>query len=372
MTVGYSDGAVRRFRYDGAGAMRFDAVRGAYRLRPEGSYIVVNAQLGETVEWDPAGGTFLMSEHPAGIRPTYLLDLRWGADLRVAQRFSSPCVAWEYVEESTVLARPAHHVRCATGLHDEYWVDIATGFVLRSTAVPTDDDRIFLTGEVRAFALGVTIDPAVLAVQDGPRVGAPMPGGDASFEPGVRVVTNRITPAFAATPGDGWRSWGTDLDVVGFVRGPGGASGKDGGTVFVIKLTVVTDVATGFDIPLDPGVDAAVAWLRGHQYLETGEVQTTRIGSRPALSIDFRETVPDDFETTCPAADQGQPPTCRRWFPAGGGYWSFADTPPEVQRVTIVDVNGATILILASADGPEREAHLAEIEALVRSIEFLD
>lgn len=373
MTVSYSDGGTRRFRYDGESTLRVDVERGVYRFRPEGTYIVADVARGRVIEWDPVGETNSIEPIPGGMRPIALLDLRWGAALQTSNRLGSSCLDWEYIEESTVTGRATHHVRCIAGRNEEYWVDVVTGFVLRSTDVPTDAADVRLTGEVRSIEIGGAVDGAAFAVGDVvDRSGARMPGGDASFEAGVRVVTNRFAPAFVATPGDGWRSWGTDRDVVGFVRGAGFSGGMDGAAVWVVRLTKVTDVATGRDVALEPGVDAAIAWLRGHPYIETGEVAMTSVGSLPALSMDYRESVPGDFEATCPEADQGPPPTCRRWFPAGSWHFSFEDTPPAAQRVTVLDVDGATILILASADGPGRGAHLAAIDELVDSLEFLD
>lgn len=367
MTVGYSDGGIRRFRYDGGSAMRLDVVKGAFGLRPEGTYFLVDTERGRMIEWDPVGRTSMSSALEAGLRPIFQLDMRFGAEVSRANQFASQCLKWQYVEETTVVARAAHHVRCATGLHEEFWVDAATGFVLRSTAVPTDDARIFLTGEVRSLQLDVAIDPAAFAADEGPRLGAPMPGGEAPFEAGVRVVSNRFSPPFAATPGEDWRSWGTDTDVVGFVRG------ADGGGVWVINLKVVTDVATGRDVPLDPGVDAAVDWLRHHPYVETGEPMPTRVGLREATSMTYRDVLPRGFESTCPHALDSEPaPACRRFFRAGTGYWTFGESPPAEQRASFLDVNGATIMILSSADGPDRAAQGAANEALLASIEFLD
>lgn len=373
LTVGYSDGAIRRFRYDGERAMRLDAVKGEYRLRPEGTYIVVDVDRGVAFEWDPAGGTFLVSEHPASIRPTFLLDLRWGADLGVPQSFSSPCATWEYVEETVVLARPAHHVRCATGLHDEFWVDAGTGIVLRSTAVPTDDDRISLTGEVQELVLGATIDPAALIVADGPRAGAPMPGGDTPFVPGLRVVTNRFSPAFAATPGDGWRSWGTDSDIVGFARGPDWTD-TDGAGVLVVRLTRVPDVTTNEYIPLAPGPEAVLDWLREHPYYEVGDPVDTPVGAIPARSVSILERRPADFGASCPMpAPDERAGICWHLFPFGrDGYWTYPGNADHGATVTVLEVGDETVTIFSWADGPDKDAHQAAVEALIASIEFLD
>ena len=372
MTVGYSDGAVRRFRYDGADVARLDAVKGAYGLRPEGTYIVVDARLGTTVEWDPAGGTFLTSEHVSRVRPAYLLDLRWGADLRVPLRFTSACLTWEYVEETSVLQRPAHHVRCATGPHEEFWVDVATGIVLRSTAVPTEEDRVSLTGEVLELALGVPIDPATLVADVGSRGGALMPGGDKPFEPGVRVVTNRFTPAFAATPGQGWRSWGTADDIVGFARGPDWTD-TDGAGVLVVRLIRVPDITTNEYLALAPGPEAVLEWIREHPYFDVGEVVNTHVGLLPAQSVSILEKRPPDFETSCPMPAPGDPAAiCWHLFPwAGDGYWTYGNADHGA-TLTVLEVGGVTVTVFSWADGPDKEAHLAAVEALIESIEFLD
>ena len=371
ITVGYSDGAIRRFRYDGADVMRLDAVKGAFGLRPEGTFILADVGRHLTFEWDAAGGTVLTAAIAPGMRPIAPLDLRWGADVGQSGEFSSSCLSWEYIQETHVLARPVHHVRCATGLHDEYWVDIATGFVLRSTAVPTDDDRIFLTGEVMEFALGVTIDPAVLVVQ-GPHVGAIMPGGDARLEPGTRVVSNRFTRAFAATPGEGWRSWGTADNIVGFVRGPDW-NDLDGGAVLVLRLTKVTDVDTGTDRPLAPGPEAVFEWLREHPYFELGEERDTFVSGLAARSVSIAGVPPDDIEARCPLPAAGdEPAPCWRWFPQGTNYWFYGGRIDPGGTAIALDVDGVTVTILSWANGPSKDAHLAAIEELIDSIEFLD
>ena len=310
---------------------------------------------------------------PAKYRGLALLDLRWGADLQVTGRFSSPCLDWEYVEEAMLIRRPVHHVRCATGRHEEYWIDMASGFVLQSTDVPTDEEGVWLTGTVEHLSVGGTVDPSVFAMDDSPRSGGPMPGGDASFVPDVRVVTSRFAPAFAATPGDGWRSWGTDRDVVGFERGPDGGSGPDGAALFVVNLSIVVDPASGRDVILEPGMGAAMTWLGTHPYFETNRPEATQVGGRAATSMAFQAALPADFASSCPRGDPEQPvPACLRMLKAGTGYWTYEGSNLAEQRATFLEVDGATLMILTSADGPDVVGHLAAIEDLLASMEFFD
>jgi hypothetical protein len=372
MTVGYSDGGVRRFRYDGEAAMRVDVVQGTYRTRREGTFFLADGRRGRIVEWDPIADTATIESLPAGMRPLAPLDLRWGADLFVSNRFASACLDWEYVEESTVVGRAAHHVRCSSGRHEEYWVDVLTGFVLRSTDVPTDDDDTWLTGEVRSLVIGGPIDAAAFAVDDEvPRSGARMPGGNTRLEAGIRVISNGFTPAFVATPGAGWRSWGSTDGIVGFVRGPDW-NGADGGAVLVVRMANVTDVATGRDRPLAPGPDAVLDWLRGHPYFDVGPVEQTRVGAVAAQSVTFTEIRPADFDATCPLPSaEEEAASCWRWFPQGPGYWYYGSADHGA-TATVLDVAGTTITILSWAEGPDEAAHLRAIDDLLATIEFFD
>ena len=198
-----------------------------------------------------------------------------------------------------------------------------------------------------------------------------MLGGNAPFEAGVRVISNPFTPAFVATPGDGWRSWGSGADIVGFVRGPDW-NDDDGGAVLVVRLTKVTDVVTGLDRRLEPGPEAVFEWLRAHPYFDVGAIEPAQVGPLAAESVSFTEVRPADFDTTCPLPPAGQEvDPCWRWFAEVAGYWYYGSADHGA-RATVLDVNGTTVTILTWAEGPDEAAHLAAIEDLLASIEFLD
>jgi hypothetical protein len=85
----------------------------------------------------------------------------------------------------------------------------------------------------------------------------------------------------------------------------------------------------------------------------------------------IREVLPDDFEKGCPVTEPGKPiPPCRRWFPVEGGYWSFG-TPPDEERVSVLEVQGTAILVHAYANGPNAAAHMDAIDGLLATVEFL-
>ena len=265
---------------------------------PPGSHVVTDTKLGHHADWDSAGETGSIYELPSGLRPLHEVDMRWGIEFNSWNRQSSePCGDWVLIGEEIVANLGAWHVRCLDERREEYWIDADSGFILRSTDVPTDDGSAWMTGEVRTLALDVPIDPTVFGVgtEDDSRWGGIMPGGDERLLPGVRAVTSRFSPAFAVTPGDGWRSWGTDVDVVGFVRGPV----DEPAGVWIVKLTKVTDVRSGRDVAI-AGTGAVLDWLRAHPYFETVRQEQRTIGTIAATSLDLRHVPPEGFETDCP------------------------------------------------------------------------
>jgi hypothetical protein len=376
MTVDYQNGDVRRFRFDGNDVVRLDIVAGSYRARQTGGYILTDVTANRRAEWDPVSGTTSVFGLPSGLRPLHELDLRWGADIDTwNHRPFGSCRNWILVGDEVVAGRRVLHVRCSDnpGKGEEYWVDPATGFVLRSTDVPTDEKDVRMIGQVRTLALRGQVDASMFVFRtDDPTWGALMPGGNEPFQPGVRVVSARFRPAFAATPDEGWRSWGSDRDAVGFIRGADVENATDGAGIWAIRVSTVTDPESGRDVSLAPGAEAVIDWLRSHPYFEVETVQQTRIGSFPATSLPLRHVLPADFDRTCPPAIKDQPvPVCRRWFAANGAYWTYGPAH-DLTQATVVDVHGATILILAWADGPHADAHMAAADALLATIEFLE
>jgi hypothetical protein len=239
-----------------------------------------------------------------------------------------------------------------------------------------------MAGEIRSLVLDAPVDAAAFQfLEDESRFEAHLetvfPGGNRPFEWGVRVVFSPFQPVFAATPGEGWRSQGTVDGLVGLIRGPEWEVGTDGAGVWVTQPTAVTDVASGRDVPLAPGPDAVLDWLRSHPYLEVGEVEPARVGSLAAMSLSFKAFVPDEFETPCQPPSPSEPvmPTCQRWFKTGKGHVNYGFIDPLTQYeagAIVLDVSGTTIMVLTVAYGPDMEAHLKAVDALLASIEFLE
>ena len=113
MTVDYSSGDVRRFRFDGISAVRLDVVAGRYRRLPPGRHVVTDTKLGHHADWDSAGETGSIYELPSGLRPLHEVDMRWGIESNSWNRQSSePCGDWVLIGEEIVANLGAWHVRC--------------------------------------------------------------------------------------------------------------------------------------------------------------------------------------------------------------------------------------------------------------------
>ena len=144
--------------------------------------------------------------------------------------------------------------------------------------------------------------------------------------------------------------------------------------LYVLRPESYADVETGRDVPFPAEPRAVLDWFREHPYFVVGDVETIMIGSIPATSMQFRHVTPTDFETTCPPAPTERGafvPTCRRWLLVDGGYWTYGPSH-NAGEATVVQVGGATLLILAWAGGADAEAHMTAVHELLATIEFLD
>ena len=142
--------------------------------------------------------------------------------------------------------------------------------------------------------------------------------------------------------------------------------------MWIVKLTKVTDVRSGRDVAI-AGAGAVLDWLRAHPYFETVRQEQRTIGTIAATSLDLRHVPPEGFETDCPWSPTDPPvPPCRRWFAAGTGYWSYGPPVHDLMRIAVLEVNGATLMVVALVDEPDQEADLAAIDDLLATVEWLD
>jgi hypothetical protein len=377
MEVVYSDGNRRRWSYDGDGRLRVDILRGSYLDRPTGSWILTDINRNRRADLLDGTGTVSIADLRPGLSPLHQLDLRWGSDFgEWTGRVNTICKDWTYVGREVIADRMTDQLHCTGSTHGpdgSFWVDEQTKLVLRSTAVAEVLPDRYVTGEVVAFQLDPTPDSTKFAFGDGdPSWGAVLSGGDAILVKGTRYVTNRFTPPFAITmPDDGWRSWGTDTDIVGFSRG-GDLVPEGWGQMFVIRLDLIRDAA-GHEAHLGGAPQDVIDWIRHDPFMMAEEPVHTSIGPYQGTSIDFREVLPKDFDSTCPGVtDPGDPPACRRWLHIGLGWWTYGWPSPPKFRVIALDVRGVTITLLLLQHGSDATTQLQAADALARTIDFLD
>jgi hypothetical protein len=377
MDVAYSDGTKRRWAYDGHGRLRVDLLRGTYLDRPEGAWILTDINRNVRADVLDTTGTISTVELRPGLSPLHQLDLRWGSDFSEwTGRVNTICKDWAYVGRDAIAGRMTDQLQCSGSTHGPdgaFWVDEQTKLVLRSTVVAETLPDRYVTGEATAFQLDAAPDPARFAFDAGdPRWGATMGGGDALLSAGTRYVSNRFTPPFAITaPDKWWRSWGTDKDIVGFQRG-GDLVPEGWGKAFVMRVDLVGD-AGGQERHLGGTPRDVIDWIREDPYHVSQDPVDTTIGGFHGTSIDFREVLPKDFDSTCPVGtDPADPPDCRKWLKVGQGWWTYGWPSPPKFRVTAIDVRGVTITLLRFQYGSEATTQLDASDQLLQTIEFLD
>jgi hypothetical protein len=219
-----------------------------------------------------------------------------------------------------------------------------------SSNLPTASEQpsaTFVSGEPTGVQ---TATAAPTAAPGGPEVALEVPeaGGVVALAAG-NYRTSRFQPQAHFALGEGWSA---NLDTSRFVQLFRGDDPDSNCVCFISPDGVIGDNAgVAEPIPGDGDVDALIDWLTENANLATSNPSSLQVGNLSGRQLDV-EVRSDEVE-----------------YLAAGGQ-RFTVVSGERQHLTVLDYNGATLIIAQRSPSAEYNDYFAFVEQLVGGLTF--